>query len=256
MADKSKRQKVLLDHKKVGKRYIPPMLQLGSMVETKWADTGLPDFFWIAMIIDKHGLKRGTELSLAIARTFEHPAEGEHWPKSSLTLSSTYAQFSQEDKEKIKRKLSEQGCLQEIQTSLCPLVFFYPEFPLGFLCDHAKPTNPEFELIRIKQLVNDLYNKRGRKATLVLTTAFYIEAVIGRITIAKGVADHLSDLEAVLEYPKTDLSRKIAATVRAMSQNLSFDNDEVNRTWCNYFWNRGFELEPCILTNEENNEAR
>lgn len=41
---------VLLDHKKVGKRFVPPLLQLGPLGEIKWIDCILPELLWLGLL--------------------------------------------------------------------------------------------------------------------------------------------------------------------------------------------------------------
>lgn len=69
MADSKKGAKVppkaapvLADHKKVGKRFIPPMAQLG-LTDVRWVEAMLPEFVWIALLHDSLGFARGVEVA-------------------------------------------------------------------------------------------------------------------------------------------------------------------------------------------------
>jgi hypothetical protein len=61
--------RILLDHKQVGKKFIPPMLTIGVFKEVRWIEIILPELLWIALLNDKYGLRMGAELSLAVAQS-------------------------------------------------------------------------------------------------------------------------------------------------------------------------------------------
>jgi hypothetical protein len=63
-----KQHGVLSDHKRIGKRFIPPLLQLQAFTEVSWRDQGLPELLWIGLLNDEYGHSKGTELALAVAR--------------------------------------------------------------------------------------------------------------------------------------------------------------------------------------------
>lgn len=49
----NKKKKFLDGHKKVGKRLIPPMLQIPNMVMTSFGDTKLSDLIWLSLFFLK-----------------------------------------------------------------------------------------------------------------------------------------------------------------------------------------------------------
>jgi hypothetical protein len=51
------REKILQDHKRHGKAFIPPFQHmLGPLSEISWVKTMMPELLWIALIHDYHGL--------------------------------------------------------------------------------------------------------------------------------------------------------------------------------------------------------
>jgi len=53
---------VLDDHKRIGKKFISPMAQLGLQV-VHWVDTIIPELIWLALINTELGVRRGAELT-------------------------------------------------------------------------------------------------------------------------------------------------------------------------------------------------
>jgi hypothetical protein len=59
--------RILSDHRKVGKKFIPPMLDIGVFKDANWKEFILPELLWIALLNEKHGLRDGAELCLDVA---------------------------------------------------------------------------------------------------------------------------------------------------------------------------------------------
>ena len=56
---------LLADHKRVGKRFLPPFVHLlGKFVETKWVDRPLPELLWIAILIKRLGLRKANQVAV------------------------------------------------------------------------------------------------------------------------------------------------------------------------------------------------
>ena len=64
----AQKSRVLSDHKKVEKRFIPPLLQLGPLGEIKWIDCILPELLWIGLLNEYYDLSKGAELGLSLVR--------------------------------------------------------------------------------------------------------------------------------------------------------------------------------------------
>ena len=44
---------VLEDHKRIGKRFVRPVLQLGPLEQAAWIDRLLPELLWICILNDR-----------------------------------------------------------------------------------------------------------------------------------------------------------------------------------------------------------
>jgi hypothetical protein len=82
---------VLGDHKRVGKRFIPPVIAtLGELSEVAWIDDILPELLWLGILNDAYGLKGGVQLAVSLAKSVRAVVGG--YPRISLT--SIYSDLS------------------------------------------------------------------------------------------------------------------------------------------------------------------
>lgn len=89
---KKKTKKILKDHKQIGKKFVPPMLQLqGGMKFVKWLDKILPELIWLRLLHEKLGIKRSVEICCSIARAIKEIYQEEH---STFALISNYKKLT------------------------------------------------------------------------------------------------------------------------------------------------------------------
>lgn len=234
---------MLADHIRKGKRLVPPFVaHMESLQDAEWVHT-LPELLWIAVIADHHGWKRGVELSEAFVGVLHETPELEEGP-FYLKLSEL-AMLTDDHWDHIHNELAANGVLNELREALASLLSLYPMCALRNL--FAEPIHGRVVdgLPRFKSLLAELLAIRSKPATMLIATTIFLAFRTGRLKILEGV--DLGDLNAVLEYPQTDESRKVAATMRAMfSMMTAFDiAPGVPSDWTRCFWNRGLELERC-----------
>lgn len=235
---------VLADHVRRGRRLIPPLATQLNIEESRWLYR-LPDLIWCAALADQFGWEEGVSLSERLVAAIQglQDLDSKHFYLSLTELSYLTADHW----EAIRASLTQLGLLAKYQEAFSRLVALYPECPLRPLFVDGAPSAPADARERVKRLIGTLIDGRGTQATMLLTTTGYLAFQTGKLKLVKGV--ELGDLNAVLQYPDTEESRKVAATIRAMSSLLAgFEPDGgVPSRWCRHFWNRGLELESCDL---------
>jgi hypothetical protein len=231
-------------HTREGKLFKTPLSDL-PLEETSWVKQTLPELLWIGLLQETYGIRRGVVLSLSLAEAAtqaKSSTQGLLW----FAATSPYATLEDDEWRKVYQTVENSGNLDDLVRALAPLVRFYPECPFVHLfaqvprqlTDNGKP------LSEFKDLLESLYDKQERVATLVQTTAAYLALTTQKVALAEGVS--LGNPEAVKDYPRTEESRKVAASVRAMCNFLIGTTlKEFDSGWALYFWNRGFELEHC-----------
>ncbi len=247
MARNDKPKPVLSDHRKVGKRFIPPMADLHfPLRETSWAKVTMPELLWIACLNDSLGPARAATVAVAVSK-----AALEQHPKSKTWFASisSYAQLDREAQEAVVERVKSEHMLEEVGTSLCALQHFYPRCPFSSFYPDSEPqmSDSMSALASLKNLVARLYDKTTREAMLVQGTAVYLGVTNDRVKFASGsIFKNFPELE---KYPDTEISRMVASGVRAMMPMVVQAPDEPYSTeWARYFWNRGLEIDQCKTT--------
>lgn len=243
-ADQDARDGPLSDHVREGKTFRPPLSRL-PLRETSWVKLTMPEFLWIGLLQEAHGLAHGVDLSLSLAEAAMQAKQGAASPQWFVDTSS-YAILQEGEWREVQRTLVEIDKLTDIQLALAPLVHFYPGCPYAHLFKDRPTEFPkETKVLKsFKTVLESLYSKQDRAATLVQGTAVYVALVTGKVTLTENVS--FGNLEALTDYPQTDESQKVGASVRAMCNFLIGSSSEKSGTnWVEYFWDRGFELEPC-----------
>ena len=126
-----KKQQILKDHKKVGSKFVPPLLQLKGFEEISYINQILPEIIWMGLINDFVGYKKGVELIAQIAKdAFKLKSTEKH---TNFALVSNYKLLTNRSKLLLKKQLKANNTLSVMQEAVAPLMKLYPSFPLAFL---------------------------------------------------------------------------------------------------------------------------
>jgi hypothetical protein len=241
------RKKVLQDHKRHGKIFIPPFQHmLGPLSEISWVKTMLPEFLWIALIQNYHGHREGVALITRFTRIARKCSSSEK--KNIFATVTALGELTKDEKSCLQSELAASGDLFDIQKPLLPLITLYPECPLRFLYS-VKPHSSMEEkqdIERLRNLVGGMYNKISRDTMMVQATAIWLAFDSGVLKVFKGLA--LAKFPEIEKYPHTELSEKVAASIRS-SIFMFFTEPHYSKSsnWPKYFWNRGFEIDLCYF---------
>ena len=234
---------ILAGHKRVGKRFIPPMAQL-SLSHTSWLVSMLPELVWIGLLHHECCDKRATELALSVARIAADtsPPDKHVW----YALASNYSCLPADSVSEVAERIKELEGFGELREVLAPLARLYPGFPLCFALGDVGSAEASrvADLLQFKPVLAGLYDRRGRAAMMIQATAMYIAFVTGVMVANRNSS--LAELPAIQDYPETEESKMVGASIRAaMNSMTGLELVEKERTWPRDFWNRGLQLEPC-----------
>lgn len=241
------KQKVLQDHKHQGKTFIPPFIHtLGPLHEVSWIKTMIPELLWIALIQDYYHYHEGVELITSLSRIVHKCSLSEK--KRVFATISSLGQLTTDEQSCLQSDLAASGDLLKIQKALMPLISFYPECSLRFLfsSEYDFSGNEKKKLEQLKSLVGGMYDKASKDTMMVQATAIWLAFDSGALKVAKGLA--LASFPEIEKYPNTELSRKVAASIRA-SMHIFFTEPHyfTSSNWPSYFWNRGLEIDQCYF---------
>jgi hypothetical protein len=232
--------KILSDHTKKGKVLTPPLIALGTFRDSDYIENTIPEIIWITLINLKLGLKFGTELGLKFVNTVRTINNSEDIP----FYISWYSKLTDKIINAIKLELQRQNLYEIINTSLSPLLNMYPHCPLSKIFDAKELTDSDIQVI--KSTLRKLYDKRSIEATFTLGNVFYYLGANGKLHIVKNSG--LAELPKLIDYPNTEISKMIASSLRASSNVvISKSFIDIDDKWIMYFWNRGLQIEPCMI---------
>lgn len=97
---------VLIDHQRIGKRLIPPLMQEINYQEISWRKQLIPEFIWLALLNNRYGYMKGAELALELPKAAKEATKNRSMGAWFVTVSS-YTQLSIEEKKENGRTTSE-----------------------------------------------------------------------------------------------------------------------------------------------------
>ena len=240
------KRRVLQGYKQMGKRFIPPFLQLQDKMvlsENSWMDDRVPELVWIALLIESFGIKEGSQVAVDIATAAAKCAPN---AERAFAAVSNYALLTAEQAGCLRQALYEDGILDKAQRGLAALINDYPCFPLACLAEQTPldGTLAGSTLDNLKAAISKIVDREGTVATFVQATAVYVYFLNNKLKVSPGLG--LANFPAIEDYPMTEESRMAAASVRsfltvALTRNLPID-------WRIAFWNRGRELGSCEVS--------
>ena len=128
---KSTKSQILSDHKRVGKRFIPTLLQLDNfspLKETSWIACRFPEILWIGIILKYHGITKGIKLAESLAKIANETNN-----KHQYAIFSSYSKLSNKHKHKLYKAIEDASILLLLQEALLPFYVLYPRFPMRFI---------------------------------------------------------------------------------------------------------------------------
>ncbi len=237
------RQGVLADHKKIGKTLLPPMLHQiqGGLSTAHYDRDTLPEIIWLALVEESHGIAAAAKVAADIGHYVKNCES-----KCHFIMLSEMPSVKQEEWHDLRAYLTTTKSLSTLLTAVHDFVVLYPECPLVDLFEQRPITlrRPDY-LLFLETFVGELLHKRGRRSVLMQANSIYLLGCQGKLSVAEGCS--LGNFEALANYPETEESRKVGASVCAASFMLTMvrqDHEIPSWSWVKYFWNHNLELKP------------
>jgi hypothetical protein len=241
--------KILTDHKKVGKKLLPPLMhQMSGITPSHYDRDTLPELVWLALIESMHGLRVTASIAGEIGAFVKESKSNCRF----ITLTEM-KDVTEPEWNALGLHLSNKGLLDFLSGAIHDLVFLYPECPLkNLMTQIPEKLEDDNFLAHLETLVADLTYKRGRRAVLMQANALYLLGSQGKLFIKEGLS--LGNFEALKDYPDTEESKKVGASICASSSMvvmLPENKESILWRWPEYFWGRNLELVPIVFKAEE-----
>lgn len=239
--------KILSDHKMVGKKLVPPLLQNHQFNELPYINNILPEIIWQGFLIEKYGVKSSVELSLFLLTTIRDSANIESG--KLFCFISNFETLNKTQVDKIVSQLSSNKNYNKILDALRPFLNVFPECPLNKILQNNISDYSKQDLEYVKMVTTQLLDKNSKETTLVLANTIYCANQMGVLKVTKDSC--FLRMDEVFNYPNTEESKKIASFLRATINPIVGNDTFVfqNSNWSKYFWNRAYKLEPFNIDN-------
>lgn len=241
---KSKKHVVLDGHKRVGKKFLAPFRQLpGRWNEVSWVNRILPELIWMGVLNDNFGMPRGIQLAVELARS----ANDIYTEQKSLNfaITSSYSLLNEEKKALLVEKLAAKGIFSSLTNAMIGFLNLYPESPLSFL-RISVDNNVERFVDSMKVTLERYFFRSEQPAMVLQANVVYVAGICGELVYTNNVKP--PDLNALITNFDSEEGRRAAAQVRALVTGfVGMLLDEEKIDWPRYFWNRGLEIDKCML---------
>lgn len=238
---------VLEGHKRVGKKFLPPLRQLpGQMNEVSWVNRVLPELIWMGILNDDFGMRRGIELGSELSRLANETYAEQESP--NFAFASSYSALDTDKKNLLLEKLEAKGILADLRNCLIGFLNLYPESPLSFL-RIALDNNSERFIGAMKATLERYFFRREQPAMVLQANVLYVAGICGKLFYTNNVKP--PDLNALVTNFDSEEGRRAAAHVRAsVTGFVGMLLDDEKSNWPRYFWNRGLDIDKCSLNGE------
>lgn len=237
-----KSSKVLQDHQRKGKLFIPPLLyKLGDIHTSSYLKQILPQLVWWDIISWKTSLKTTALIAKYFCDFFRALQEFSHW----WAFASNYYDLNDEKVDELKAHLHHNEVFEILKNSLHDFLLLYPACPLNkiFCVKGTEFHDPNF-LENFKIRISDLFDRRSINAIQMQAQAVYMGFLSGHLKVNSSTS--LAEFPEISKYPTTPNSIKIASSICALLNGITgiqlspYQQDQ----WATYFWNRGSEIDP------------
>lgn len=244
----TKKKKVLEGHKKVGSKFVPPMMQIPNWKEISYINQILPEIVWMGLINDLFGYREGIELCSNFAtKAYELKETDSH---VNLAIASNFNRLTAENKQALVTELEKASELSKYRNALSPLIALYDDFPLAFI-GKAEDGPDKSDLVeRMKKCIERHIDKYDTPALIIQANVVYIRSSTGGLHIASHI--EMPDLNALMKSPDSEEAQRAGSFVRttAMQEFMPMGEPRIG-DWSKSFWNQGYKIDKCDFSWEE-----
>lgn len=249
MANKRKRRgnhkgKVLTDHKKVGNKLIPPLLQFSMVQETSFVDQTLPNLIWMSAIF----LRASDHIAVDMIMDFIVRSQkllGDEF-HSDLAFLDVFSELSIEQRKAIHQELKGSDTLDFICENIAHQYYLIDGYPLGFLFeDFVFGVDREEAIESLKEDVSALLDRNSPHATKIQATTLISMNASGRLHLNSDMI--LPDFNSVFINPDSEDTKRLGGFVRAHLNAIAGMRGSKNQefSWSEIFWEKVYCLDKC-----------
>lgn len=235
---------ILQDHKKDGKKFIPPMKHMMNFTEVHYVERILPEIAWIAFLIDNLGARQGIHIASRLVITAHSLHVGN--AMCDFSLISAFSLLTEDEKSRLIETIREENVLFKLRNALAVFFRVYPSNnPLAFITEGTPSTPSAIDLSVTKRIIHKNIDRRDFDAVVTQSVVFYSKYLSGKLKFNTEVK--APDLESIIGDFQSAAAQRAASHIRmAVNTVFMFNEKDIGTKWASYFWNHGLELEPPI----------
>lgn len=231
----------LAGHKRDGKRFIPPLMQLPGVRHQSYVKDMLPELIWLGLIHDREGYVFGRDTLEVVVDVIKNRESDDSAPVN-FAMQYAYSTLSQEEKGRVVQQWRSRSMLHHIQHALAPLTLLYDEFSMRFVGPPETAISQEALVRQMRDCVANHLDKYRVPAIALHGSLMLTRLLEGKLRFTKDV--DLPDFNAALNAPESEDGRRAAGFMRASALG-EMGMLDVSNSWARYFWNRNALLSPC-----------
>lgn len=228
----------LSEHKYKKGKFITPFNELMSEIgqENSWYHGRLPEYLWLALIVEFYGRKEGLEKCYFIIKKLRNIAPDMFSPKFSIILHMNNEM--QTDFYDYLLEYIDIDVLSPLTT-----IFTYSKYQC-FASKFISDSPVDERVKRINIVLKETSDHQSKLSTDIRFLVLYFDLLSGRLHVLKEHAD------LILEYPKLDHSDEKMRMIRPMVRSMELapiDLDPYNTDFLDIFWEGVSRMSDCEL---------
>lgn len=234
-------QEILKNHKRIGKRFVPPLMQLG-IEEVSYINKLVPEIIWMGLIFDRIDYRAGITFCEKITKLAHEIYASEKY--TNFTICSSFLRLEDRQKEELVSKLKDQKLLESVQIYLAPLILLYDDFPMSFLGVTHNKIEKEILIKRIKEGTQRYMNKHEKPGLVLQATTIYIRGITGGLFLNKSIEP--PDLNSIIDNPESEPAKRAGGFIRSsvLMEIMSPESESLAK-WADSFWDQGLQVDTC-----------
>ena len=227
VATENKRKGQLLPgHKRLGKRFIPPLMQMNIAEHISYIDDILPELIWTGLLNERIGYVESAGVLERISLTVEDIRRPDQ--HGNFAIMSTFKTLNDEQNSSLVRRLEEEDVGNVLRNSVAPLTLLYEGFPLSFLGPPDQIYSTDELVSTIKKCVDRVVDKYETPGIMLNGALMFSLLVTKRLSICDEI--DIPDFNSVVTAPESDEAKHAAAFLRANAL-AEFGMRKIDSTW-------------------------
>lgn len=229
---------ILKDHKKEGKKLIPPLMQNPNVRLVSFRNNMLPCLIWISAFFVRNSDKDAMQKPIKFLIRCNNVLSSESTPP--LMFLNNFSKLSNNQ----KKKLCDDSIIKDkanfIWRNVCHQAFLFNDYPLSFLFKEFQIEISKGEAIRrLKEDILGLLDRHCEHAKKV-----QVAAIMSRVVIEEWGINPDIDPNSVFTSPNSNDAKEFTdSTMNHLNRMIGIEG-EMNE-WAKSFWCQIFKLEDC-----------